>query len=1304
MFRQIIIFFILISSVLLYSFELVYIEETPETTEFEVRIPELEIVPAGDFISVDFARSSHSSEAGSPDIPYLKFFFAVPKNGSLTASVIETGRESVSLEKALRPVERPSQVHDLASDYIIDEAKYRSGKRSFEVLPMQTHNVYDLIPVVAYPVQYDFEQGILTYHRNIRIRVTISGDFPQNISAITDSKSAVKGLITNSKYGLNFMQTRDNEFNTSGFGRSHSWYRIDVNSDGMYMLDYQFLRALPIGDIDPSTIRIFSTGGMTINPAAADPGHSFAEVPLLLIGGEDGNFGVNDKIIFYAQQRDGYGRNAPLGIYGGYNPVNDYHFQNPYSKQGHYWLTWGGDFATPPKRMQNETYQSSELTRSSGRIQTHYENLNANIRNDPYSMDWYTQKLYNNVPVNYTANLEDLDTSLSQKFDIIFAATSAGTNNDTYQHSLKVSAGSREIFTRYFAGTNPTRETRTGQYFVEGSNIIKLEVSRSPNSPCEKLFKSYHVDWFKKLYKRGSALAFWGNVGDQNRLVRYDFTKVGNQNIRIFRVAPDRSTSVLTENDGYFIAPTSAETQFYIVSEGEYLSPQSITKITPAILDEDIPVHDIVIISPKALIEGARRLQSIYTEKQGYQAFVVELDDVLNNFSGGHPDPTAIRNYLQYIQFRYTEKTGQAELPAGAVLIGTGTLDIRNYSGVAAAKNQMFVYQRDVGGGRVMTCDDFYANMTLTNPDKPEIVVGRVPVMNMTEFNNYLDKLDEYLRNPNPGWWQFTLQIIADDHISAGDFSEAYHTNQAENYGNKVAGNIIVDKIFAIEYELGADKKKPQVRDLLVSKINEGRLYWIYQGHGSERNNGDEGYFNASTDIPLLNNRGKYPIFIAGACDSGQYQSITVRTLAEELLIAKNKGSIISMAATGKSTPGSNYTLFSNYLEQAINLDYLPGEALMLAKSISPQSNNTFYSVLGDPFLRVVKPKRSENLRFLPTGDDDSEPEILYIGQTVFAEGSFDDHITADYVSNLVYDSGFAKTTQILSIPITNENLPIFNGKSSISGDTNYSIGFVIPNDTAIGLKSKIYSMAIDKTNNTTYVNKRSNIRISDAVYFPPADTLSPSLDLYIDSFDFREGDTVQPFPNLIARITSANGLNTIGAPGHHMMIIPNNSKDVIFATSGFEYDLDSYTTGTLTWKMTNLPTGRNDVKLAVYDSFNKISTADTWFVTSALVKLKISKPLVYPNPMKRNGGDFTFELSHDATVSFSIYTITGRKIYSRSHVNAYRGFNCDVLSWDGRDADGHKIANGTYFYKIRAVAKEGKGSTEITDKFIMLQ
>ncbi len=81
-----------------------------------------------------------------------------------------------------------------------------------------------------------------------------------------------------------------------------------------------------------------------------------------------------------------------------------------------------------------------------------------------------------------------------------------------------------------------------------------------------------------------------------------------------------------------------------------------------------------------------------------------------------------------------------------------------------------------------------------------------------------------------------------------------------------------------------------------------------------------------------------------------------------------------------------------------------------------------------------------------------------------------------------------------------------------------------------------------------------------------------------------------------------------------------------------------------------------------------------------------------YPNPFKRET-TFTYQLTLDADEGkIAIYTTSGRSINVLTDIPVNEGYN--EFFWDARDSDGVPLANGIYFYRIRAVMREEKVET----------
>ena len=126
---------------------------------------------------------------------------------------------------------------------------------------------------------------------------------------------------------------------------------------------------------------------------------------------------------------------------------------------------------------------------------------------------------------------------------------------------------------------------------------------------------------------------------------------------------------------------------------------------------------------------------------------------------------------------------------------------------------------------------------------------------------------------------------------------------------------------------------------------------------------------------------------------------------------------------------------------------------------------------------------------------------------------------------------------------------------------------------------------------------------------------------------------------------------------------------------------------------------GRHLLRAQLFSAAGELGSSEIAFSISA--DLTIGKTLLYPHPVAQLGSDFTYVLSHDAEISVEIFSMGGRLIRGMGPLRLPAGFQ--QTRWDGRDAAGQRLANGTYFYRLRAVDENGH-SAERRGSIIVLR
>ena len=130
---------------------------------------------------------------------------------------------------------------------------------------------------------------------------------------------------------------------------------------------------------------------------------------------------------------------------------------------------------------------------------------------------------------------------------------------------------------------------------------------------------------------------------------------------------------------------------------------------------------------------------------------------------------------------------------------------------------------------------------------------------------------------------------------------------------------------------------------------------------------------------------------------------------------------------------------------------------------------------------------------------------------------------------------------------------------------------------------------------------------------------------------------------------------------------------------------------------MFSLSAGVHKISVKAWDSYNNSSTTELTFTVVSNKDIRVINPLNYPNPFvpaRKTGVDGTtisYSLSQAATeaVAIRIYSVSGRFIREIKGTSAL-GYN--TAYWDGRDARGDMLANGTYMYVIIATVSYTDG------------
>jgi hypothetical protein len=498
--------------------------------------------------------------------------------------------------------------------------------------------------------------------------------------------------------------------------------------------------------------------------------------------------------------------------------------------------------------------------------------------------------------------------------------------------------------------------------------------------------------------------------------------------------------------------------------------------------------------------------------------------------------------------------------------------------------------------------------------------------------------------------------------------------------------------------------------------MNDGTLFVNYIGHGSPELWAHEVIFEKSVSIPQLKN-DKYFFLCAATCDFGYFDIPNFQSAAEAMMFLPNSGAIASFTAARLVYSGYNH-LLNNILVQALfnsgrdtlNLGIPIGKASFMAKQVRYDINDQKYNIFGDPTLRLLVPQYSANIDSVNGQELSASIQIKALskskieGRILKPDNTTWDDFNGEGLLTFFDSERTVLLEQIGNYPVTVQGGVIFNGRVSINNG-KFSTEFVVPKDISYENKNGkiIFYFLNSSVDGLGYTDK---VLVGGTDSSVVNDGKGPSIEIFFDNVAYSNAYLVNSDPNLIVKLSDETGLNTTGTGVGHKLegILNQQSTNPIDFTNYFKGDLDAGgKAGTINYKFNNLGSGEYQLLVKAWDVFNNFSEENTFFSVVEDNDLTIRDIYNYPNPF-RDKTQFTFQhnLSKPIDAKIKVYTIAGRLIKEIEKINLNEKFV--VIDWDGRDADGDQLANGTYLYKIILKSSDGEFQKSVLGKLAVIR
>ena len=1280
-------------------------EYTPQYSEIKK-----DIIDGKEYFVLSFEGCSGFSERlnGKIQLPHKNIQIGVPEEFGNTLQIISA--QFTLLNGKLLP---SADKKDLTSEAIA------SAERDFANAELVTFGDFGyardfpIQDILITPVQYNPKTSTIKKYTKIIVRINF-------VNSSKPHKTIVSPLLN--EIVLNYDIAKywgkvDKKFNkTTTFDITGTWHRFLTPKEGIYKITKKELSSLGIdaASVDPRTIKIYNNGGYPLAekiPVAVPYG--FTENAILVIGEEDGKFDDNDYILFYGRGND----------FWEYNFKEILRHHHPFSKHNYYWITFGG---SKGKRMQkreissgapdyNQTKTvafkfSDEDKINIGRSGRDYwgDEFNSTNRSRTY-INTLNGRI-NNLPVNYryrfaNASKNSLTLTISESGQIIRTQTLYGYGSNSYSWGVE----NRLIKTAEYSGIIP-----------DNRSTLKFDIAIS-GAESKVYLDYFEISYVRDLKVDDDELIFFAEK--KRTTVNYHLTNFSNSDIFAFDItdfdnaqiisSPDISggeiSFTLDEHDNGKFSKyiTLTDKKFKKISEIEKIEiPQSIINGREA---------EYIIITDEKFSEEAKRLAE-YRKNDApvkYSTKVVFVSDILNEFSCGMMDPTAIRNFLKYSYDNWQVK------PFYVLLFGDGDYDYLNVE--KYGKNYVPTYQTKESLNELASypTDDFYSRIS-GNDDAADLAIGRLNIQSVEDAKNVVDKIINY-EKPDNGIWKNIITLVADDGLTSKGNDYALHTKQSETLAaTRIPGFMDLHKIYLAAYptvQTGFGRRKPEVNKAIIDAINQGTLILNYVGHGNPNVWAHEVVFERISTIPALKNK-KLFFLTAATCDFGRYDDPTVQSSTEEMLLLKDAGMIGGFSAArvvySYANEALNLEFYSHLLSDSLEemANNTVGKAFYLTKMKKTIDNDEKFHLFGDPAIRLNIPKQPASIEKVNGQNLTTNVQLKALSK-VNVEGAvqnYNGNINPDYNGEAVitvYDSDIIKPLPELGNSSDAKMIVpggvIFRGRATISNG-KFNTQFTVPQDISYENRNgKITAYITDGESDGIGFTKKVVIGGTDSTVVNDGE--GPEIEISFDNACTPAASLVNRDFTIVLNLQDETGLNTTGTGiGHKLKgIIDDDLSNEIDFTNYFVGDLDAEgKSGKVTYKITDFKLGEHKIKVTAWDVFNNPGTHVNYFTVVNSEDVVLKDVVNYPNPFSSNT---TFIFQHNieepVDAKIKIYTIAGRLI---KNIEEYGLSDKYVkIDWDGRDEDGSEIANGTYLYKVIVKSISGKKSRSVLGKLAVI-
>ena len=1109
---------------------------------------------------------------------------------------------------------------------------------------------------------------------------------------------------------------------------SGSWYKFSVTADGVYKIDYSLLQKAGINPstINPKNIRIYTgQAGMLPQPNSTPRVVDLNEMAINVVGESDGKFDAGDYILFYAQGADTYAYNTKSNFFNCQN--------NLFTDKNFYFLTVAD--AAGKRLLQSQNLSGSFPIINQFDDFAYYENDQYNLLNS--GRQWFGEQFSQSLTLTLQFNIAGIVPNSPMKLTSHVMAQSI-TNC-----SFNVSFNNNAILTQSITAIPNTQYGVKGNVAIDTISFNESSANASAQSTQQIHYQfnkgtpgisigylDYIVFSMKRILALYDAQTFFLSSESTNHAAsNFQINSVSSTNLiwditNAFNVKNQNGQL----NGNVFSFSTNTDTlKKFIVFDPTKVSKPTFESIVVNQNLHAISSADFLIISYAPLLAQANRLATFRQNNNGLNVVTATTDAIYNEYAGGKPDLTAIRDFVRDV---YKKSNKQLKY---VLLFGRGSYDYKDR--VYNNTNFVPIYEsyESLDPLGTYSSDDYFGFLednegTWTeNPAvnySMDVGVGRIPAKNLTDAKAVVDKLIDYDTNPNRfGTWRKDFLFVADD----GDAD--LHDSNADQLANNIEQNhseFNAQKFFLDAYKQTNGPNGQISNDATKSldlAIRKGKAIVNYTGHGSEQVWAQELLLTPDV-IQSLNNAPMYPLFVTATCEFGRNDDPFIISSAE-LLLLQNQGGGIGLVTTARPVYSNTNFQLNQAFYQALstksnNAFRALGAIMQDTKNNSTNgTSNRNFSLLGDPSMKLAFANNqvvANSIQTLSGSDTIKALSQVSISGIVQGNGS-----TLSNYNGTVYATLHDKQQNLITLGDTNETITapappynyvartnkLFEGSASVTQGT-FQFDFTMPDNLVSGYDFGKLSLYSFSDNGNEAIGFSTSFDVGGAEPNPSTDIAPPEIKLYVSDTTFVNGGIVSANTQLYARLSDDSGINLSSINPQNNIIATLDNKWSYIVNDYFFLDKNNPKRGTVIYPLDTLKKGKHQLSLTASDVYNNSATTSINFIVAEGNGINIGDLGCYPNPVKINSDDITFYFTQtrageDLEATLIIYNLLGQPIAHLDYSITESTYQVNLGQWNGASVDGTKIGAGTYVARLSVRSLADNTQNQKAIKLIVL-